>query len=83
MLDASRPELARAAIVSSTSHPQATACKVLDLVMRGAGGSLANFKDCSLSGSDFGLIIAVAFDPGTYPDGWLIVTNRDISPQHR
>lgn len=74
------PDVTRAAVALHRSHPQAPALDVLDLTMRQRAGSLRDLGDAIRAGSDFGAILAEAFDRGMSPDEWRVVNHPDADP---
>lgn len=80
MVNTISPDVARAAVSLRRSHPQAPALEVLDVVMRQRTGSLQDFGDAIRPGSDFGAIIAAAFDQGMAPTDWNLVNHPNSDP---
>jgi hypothetical protein len=73
MTATSGPTLARNATSLRRTHPQTPALEVLDLPIRGYAGSVGDFADASRPCSDFGRLIAEAFDRGMAPEDWRLV----------
>ncbi len=68
------PDVARAAIGLRRTHPTVPAIEVLDVVMRGRAGSLADFGDGNLEpNTPFGQVLAAALDRGMAPTDWALV----------
>lgn len=74
------PDVASAAVALHRTHPQAPALEVLDVVMRQRVGSLRDFGESTRAGSDFGGVLAAAFDRGMSPEEWRIVNHRNADP---
>jgi hypothetical protein len=74
-------DLARAAVALRRSHPRAPALDVLDVVLRRHRGSLQDFGAATRPGSEFGLVLAAAFDPGMAPEDWRIVDHPNTAPE--
>jgi hypothetical protein len=66
-------DLARNASTLRRTHPHAPALDLLDLVIRGYAGSVSDFADASKPCSEFGQLIAEAFDKGMAPEDWRLV----------
>lgn len=66
-------DVVRAAEAHRRSHPAVPALDVLDLVMEGHTGSLADFGVSLHPTTAFGQIIAAAFDKGMAPQDWLLI----------
>lgn len=84
---ASGPNIAAAAVALRRSHPRAPAMDVLDLVMQGHEGTVIDFSDptqprgtWSSPTSDFGAILAAAFDKGMAPEDWRLVDHPNTDP---
>jgi hypothetical protein len=60
--------LANAAVALHRSHPQAPSLEILELAMRGRTGSLRGLGNTTRAGSEFGAIMAGAFDRGMSPE---------------
>lgn len=75
------PDVARAAVALHKSHPKAPAKEVLDVVMRGRSGSVADFGDSIRAGSDFSMIVAAAFDDAMGLQDWPIVNSPTADPK--
>jgi hypothetical protein len=79
-----------ASVSLTRSHPSAPALDVLDLVMKGRQGQTLNFievgvRNCSLAApsSDFGQLVARAFDTAMSPAEWAAFTAPTADPMLR
>ena len=75
------PDVASAAVSLRRSHPHVSAADVLDVVMRGRTGSLADFGESIEPATPFGFLIAEAFDDGMAPRDWALVTHPNTDPR--
>ena len=67
------PDVAQAAVALARSHPQAPALDVLDVVMKGRhGATLDPSAAWVLPSSQFGGVLAAAFDCGMTPEEWAV-----------
>jgi len=67
------PAVAKAAVALRQSHPAAPALDVLDIVMQGHCGCLADFGDETSPATPFGFLLAECFDRGMEPEDWSLV----------
>jgi hypothetical protein len=73
MLGTLGPDVARAAVALHRSHPHRSVLDVLDAVMHRRSGSLEHFGDAIHPDSEFGALLAKAFDLGPTPTDWSVV----------
>lgn len=74
------PEVVRAAVALSCSHPQAPALDVLDVCLLGRQGRLADLGPDALEPCGaFGQLMAAAFDRGMAPGDWQML-NQPATP---
>lgn len=74
------PELAQRVVNLRGTHPKASAFELLDLVLTGPTGSLADFGNTVEPATPFGFIIAEAFDGAMHPQDWRLATNPASPP---
>ena len=74
------PDIAQAASSLRTTHPKAPAIDVLDLVMQGRSGSLADFGDALHPCAPLGQVVAEVFDWGMAPGDWFLLRNPSSPP---
>lgn len=71
-----------AAVALHRSHPHASALNVLDAVILHGVSRLADFGDGLDPCSDFGQLLADAFDKGMSPDDWKLL-QQPLAPAVR
>ncbi len=80
MPSAIRPALARTAVSLHGSHPTATARELLDIVVGGRAGSVADFGPAVEPGQPFALLVAEAFDTGMAACDWEVCMRPGSDP---
>jgi hypothetical protein len=73
------PDVADAAVALRASHPQASAREILDLVLRGRSGAVADLGPGIDAGQDFALLVTDAFDDDMAL-AWAHWTRTDVDP---
>jgi len=73
------PAVALAAAGLHRNHPDTPARAVLDTVMRGRRGALADFGPALDPGTEFGALIGKAFGPELAPSEWAALASGTAS----